>query len=236
MSAQKCLREGCSRKVDASKRGEVFCYQHRGNVADATGAAKASTLSDCGPTPLRRERIEHSDPEFGGVPQPTEAEEPLEGLVIDSPEQRAAALLAEREERAQVKAMLDELRMLHPLMEAYAKTKDRYDELKSTLRDRLPAQAHDLNGVEFVISEKDVFDAKLAAAAAATTDAEGNKIKPLITKAELEQISVMKPDAAMAGAVFKNRPDVLKKLKKPQRSISIKSVKPVEAAKAADAA
>lgn len=222
MAAQKCLREKCTRKVDTNKRGDVFCHQHRGGVADAVGAAKSDALSGIRPHKVEREKIEHNDPDFGGIEE--EVEEALEGVVIETPEQRAAAEAEELAETKRIEALVSEMGALDGLVKLYEKSKKRQDEIKAEIREVLPPDTYRIGGVEFEVTEKEVFDAKLATAAAATEDSEGNKIKPTLTKAQLDKISVFTPNAAKANAEFKNNPDILSKLKKPQRSLAIKSV------------
>lgn len=226
MAAQKCLREKCTRRVDTSKRGTVYCHQHIGDVADSVGAAKSEQLSGIRPIRIEREKIEHNDPEYGGVEAAVEPdEEAIEGVVIETPEQREAAEQAEEAERKYLEGLAAEMGALDGLVKLYENSKKRQDEIKAELRERLPANTYSIAGVEFEVTSKEVFDAKLATAAAATEDAEGNKIKPILTKAQLEKISVMTPTAAKANAEFKNDPTLLSKLKKEQKSISIKSVK-----------
>ena len=225
MAAQKCLREKCTRRVDTSKRGTLYCHQHIGDVADSVGAAKSEQLSGIRPIRIQRETIEHNDPEFGGVEAPVEPEEEaIEGIVIETPEQREAAEKAEEAERKYIENLAAEMGALDGLVKLYEKSKKRQDEIKAELRDKLPANTYTIAGVEFEVNSKEVFDAKLATAAAATEDEDGNKVKPLLTKAQLDKISVSTPNAAKANAEFKNDPTLLSKLKKEQKSLSIKSV------------
>lgn len=220
MAAQECMRENCTRKVDVKKRGVVYCHQHLGGVADSVGAAKSASLSGIRPQKIEREKIEHNDPEFGGV-----EEEPLEGIVIETPEQKAAAEADEEARIQYVERLTAEMGALEGPVNLYAKFKKRQDEIKAELREMLDPNTYSIAGVEFEVASKDVFDAKLATAAAATEDPDGNKIKPLLTKAQYEKICVQTPNAAKANAEFKNDPTTLSKLKKEQRSLSIKSVK-----------
>lgn len=223
MAAQECVRENCTRKVDVKKRGVVYCHQHIGNVADSVGAAKSASLSGIRPANVEREKIEHNDPDFGGVEQPED--EPLEGVVIESPEQRAAAEADEAARVKRIESLASEMGLLEGPIALYAKFKKRQDDIKAELREMLDPDTYDIAGVEFEVGSKEVFDAKLATAAAATEDSDGNKIKPLLTKAQYEKICVQTPNAAKANAEFKNDPTTLSKLKKEQRSLSIKSVK-----------
>lgn len=224
MAAQECLREKCTRKVDTKKRGEVFCHQHRDGVADSIGAAKSASLSGIRPQKIEPEKIMHNDPEFGGIEEP--AEDVVEGVIIDTPEQREEAAARAEAETKYIEGLAAEMGALEAVVKLYERSKKRQDEIKAELRDRLEPAEYSIAGVKFEVGSKEVFDAKLATAAAATEDEDGNKVKPLITKSQLEKISVMTPSAPKANAEFKNNPDILKKLKKEQRSISIKSVEP----------
>jgi len=223
MAAQECMRENCTRKVDVKKRGVVYCHQHLGGVADSVGAAKSASLSGIRPQRVTREKIEHDDPEFGGVAQPED--EPLEGVVIETDEQREAAEADEAAKIKYIETLAAEMGALEGPISLYTKFKKRQDDIKAELRELLDPDTYSIAGVEFEVSSKEVFDAKLATAAAATEDADGNKVKPVLTKAQYDKICVQTPNAAKANAEFKNDPATLSKLKKEQRSLSIKSVK-----------
>lgn len=223
MAAQECVRENCTRKVDVRKRGSVFCHQHIGGVADSVGAAKSASLSGIRPAKVQREKIEHNDPDFGGVEQPED--KPLEGIVIETDEQREKAEAAEAERAKEIESLAAEMGTLEGPIALYNKFKKRQDDIKTRLKDLLDEGSYSIAGVDFDITEKEVFDAKLATAAAASEDADGNKVKPLITKAQYDKICVQTPNAAKANAEFKNDPATLAKLKKPQKSLAIKEVK-----------
>ena len=227
MAAQECLREKCTRKVDTKKRGEVYCHQHRDGVADSGGAAKSAALSGTRPPQIVREKIEHNDPDFGGVEDFDAPEEEVivEGLIIETPEQREEAEARVEAEKKFIEGLAMELGALDAVVKLYDRSKKRHEEIKGLLRDRLDPATYTIAGVEFEVNSKEVFDAKLATAAAATEDEDGNKKKPLLSKSQFDKICVQTPNAAKANAEFKNNPDLLSKLKKEQKSISIKSVK-----------
>lgn len=215
MAAQECLWTTCKQRVDTAKNADGFCRFHKGNVADSGGASKSASLSDVRPIRVVKEVVVEVDDNGEAI-----EDRPLEGVVIDEdPDRKAAAEVRMRE----LEALASEMMALDPVVKMYAKSKARQDAIKEELRVALDPGVYKMGGGEWEVKSSSVFDSKLAVAATATEDEDGNKIKPLLTKAELAKISVSTPNAAKAKAEFKDRPEVLALLQKEQRSLSIKS-------------
>lgn len=215
MAAQECLWNSCKQRVDTAKNADGFCRFHKGNVSDSGGAAKSASLSGLAPIRVVKEEVIPVDDNGEAI-----EEKPLIGVVIDDDPDRQAA------EAARMKAietLAEEMITIDALVKMYERSKKRQDEIKEELRAILDPGDYSMGGGEFEVKSSRVFDSKLAVAATATEDKEGNKIKPLLTKAELAKISVSTPNAAKAKAEFKDRPEILAALQEERRSLIIKS-------------
>lgn len=216
MAAQECLWKTCKQPVDRAKHADGFCRFHKGNVADSGGAAKSAALSGVAPIRVVKEKVVPVNEDGEAL-----EEAPLEGLILD---QDPASAEAAAEQLKYLEGLATEMIALDGVVKLYAKSKARQDEIKEELRTILEPSTYNMGGGEFEVKTSRVFDAKLAAAATATEDKDGNKIKPLLSKAELARISVSTPNAAKAKAEFKDRPELLEALQEERRSLIIKTV------------
>lgn len=215
MAAQECLWNSCKQRVDTAKNADGFCRFHKGNVSDSGGAAKSASLSSLGPIRVVKEEVIPVDDNGEAI-----EETPLVGIVLDDDPDRAAAEAARMKA---IEALASEMIALNPMVKMYERSKKRQDEIKEELRVALDPGDYNLGGGEFEVKASHVFDAKLAVAATATEDKDGNKVKPLLSKADLAKISVSTPNAAKAKAEFKDRPEILAALQREGRSLLIKT-------------